>query len=168
MKGRVYWAKYLYDKGITRNILFSGSSVYSPYYEGKIMALYAAALGIPKDHIFTEIRAEHSTENAYYGYKRALQLGFTHIALASDPFQSKLLKGFIRRKVDRNMMVIPMVMDTMNALAPAMIDPQIDFGQAFHPGFVPISERQSFWKRLRGTLRGNIDTTIYAAPVSRR
>lgn len=107
MKGRVYWAKYLYDKGITRNILFSGSSVYSPYYEGKIMALYAAALGIPKEHIFTETRAEHSTENAYYGYKRALQLGFTHIALASDPFQSKLLKGFIRRKVDRNMMVIP-------------------------------------------------------------
>ena len=51
MKGRVYWSKYLYDKGIAMNIIYSGAAVYSPYYEGKIMALYAAALGIPATHI---------------------------------------------------------------------------------------------------------------------
>lgn len=162
MKGRVYWSKYLFDQGITKNILFSGSSVYSPYYEAKIMALYAEAIGIPEKHIFTETRAEHSTENAYYGYKMAKQLGFRRIALASDPFQSKLLKGFIRKKVDKNMAVIPMVMDTMTAISPAMIDPVIAFQQTYNPDFVSIKDRQSWWKRLNGTLYGNIDTTMYS------
>ncbi|HMU73173.1 MAG TPA: YdcF family protein, partial [Ferruginibacter sp.] len=51
MKARVYWSKFLYDKGIAKNIMYSGSSVYSPYYEGKIMALYAIAIGIPKENV---------------------------------------------------------------------------------------------------------------------
>src|SRR5690349_20172652 len=58
MMGRIYWAKFLYDKGIAKNIIFSGSAVYSPYYEAEIMRLYAIELGIPKDNIFTETRAE--------------------------------------------------------------------------------------------------------------
>src|SRR6187399_1405510 len=76
MRGRVYWSKYLYDSGITKNIMYSGSSVYSPYYESKIMALYAEAIGIPKENIFIETNAEHSTENIYYSYKKAKKLGF--------------------------------------------------------------------------------------------
>jgi len=52
MKGRIYWSKYLFDRGIAKNIMYSGSSVYSPYYEGIIMALYAEAIGIPREHIF--------------------------------------------------------------------------------------------------------------------
>src|SRR5947207_556375 len=91
MKERVYWSKYLYDKGIAKNVIYSGAAVYSPYYEGKIMALYAEALGIPKEHIYSEIKAEHSTENIYYSYKLAKKLGFKRIALASDAFQTKLL-----------------------------------------------------------------------------
>ena len=66
MKGRIYWAKYLYDKGIARNVMFSGSAVYTPYYEGIIMALYAIAIGIPRENVFYETQAEHSTENIYY------------------------------------------------------------------------------------------------------
>ena len=54
MKARVYWSKYLYDKGITKNVMYSGASVYTPYYEGEIMAMYAEAIGIPKKHIYTE------------------------------------------------------------------------------------------------------------------
>ena len=96
MKGRVYWSKYLFDRGVAKNIMYSGSSVYSPYYdsavytayyEAEIMAMYAKAIGIPAKNIYTETKAEHSTENAYYGYKKAKQLGFEHIALASDPFR---------------------------------------------------------------------------------
>src|SRR6187549_1136591 len=34
MKGRLYWSKFLYEKGIAKNVMYSGSSVYSPYYEG--------------------------------------------------------------------------------------------------------------------------------------
>lgn len=162
MKGRVYWSKYLYEQGFTRNIIYSGSAVYSPYYEGKIMELYAKALGIPEEHIFSEIKAEHSTENAYYGFKMARQLGFEKVALASDPFQSKLLRRYIKRKVDKEMVVIPMVVDTMKAIQPQMLDPQIPYEEAFKPDFISIKQRDSWWKRMRGTIRGNLDTTAYS------
>lgn len=156
MKGRVYWAKYLYDNGITKNIMFSGSSVYSPYYEGMIMALYAEALGVPKNNIFYEIRAEHSTENAYYSYHLAKKLGFTKIAVASDPFQTKSLKKFSHKKLSRDIGMIPMVVDTMKVLQPFMIDPEIDFKKAFNENFISLKKREGFFKRLRGTMGYNI------------
>lgn len=161
MKGRVYWSKYLFDKGIAKNIMYSGAAVYTPYYEGKIMAMYAKAIGIPEGNIYTEIKAEHSTENAYYGYKKARQLGFNRVALASDPFQTKLLQRYIRKKVSADIALIPMVTDTLKALEPAMIDPTIPYEKAFEPGFISIKERESLWRRLQGTIRGNIDTTAY-------
>ncbi|HEX5025841.1 MAG TPA: YdcF family protein [Agriterribacter sp.] len=162
MKGRVYWSKYLYNKGIALNVMYSGAAVYSPYCEAEIMAMYAKAIGIPANNIYTETKAEHSTENAYYGYKKAKQLGFERIALASDPFQTKLLSKFIRKKVDAGMGLIPMVMDTMKAIEPAMLDPEINEEAAFKPDFISIKKRESFWKRLKGTVRGNIDTTAYS------
>lgn len=156
MKGRIYWAKYLYDQGIAGNIMFSGSAVYTPYYEGIIMALYANALGIPEEHVFSETRAEHSTENIYYSYLKAKQLGFKTIALASDPFQTKLLRRFTRRKVSREVVMLPMVMDTMKMLEPLMIDPWIPVDKAFKTGFVSIRKREGFFKRLGGTLGYNL------------
>jgi hypothetical protein len=48
MKGRVYWSKYLYDRGITKNVMYSGSAVYTPYYEAEIMAMYAERSAFPK------------------------------------------------------------------------------------------------------------------------
>ena len=98
MVWRVYWAKFLFDKGIAKNIMFSGSSVYSPYYESIIMSMYAEAIGIPKENIFIETKAEHTTENVYYSYKKALELGFKNIAVASDPFQTKMVSRFTRKK----------------------------------------------------------------------
>ncbi|HTE10125.1 MAG TPA: YdcF family protein [Chitinophagaceae bacterium] len=161
MKGRVYWSKYLYDKGIAKNIIYSGAAVYSPYYEGKIMALYAAALGIPQAHIYTETRAEHSTENIYYACKLAKKLGFNRIALASDPFQTKLLRKFIRKKIDPSIPVIPFVVDTLKIIEPGMIDPPIDYQQAFKKDFISIKQRESFWKRWRGTRGKNVDPKAY-------
>src|SRR6478672_4313027 len=35
---RLIWAKHLYDRGIAKHIITSGSSVYTPYVEAKIMA----------------------------------------------------------------------------------------------------------------------------------
>lgn len=161
MKGRVYWSKYLFNKGIAKNIIYSGSAVYSPYYEGKIMAMYAKAVGIPENNIYTDTLAEHSTENVYYGYKKAKSLGFNRIALASDPFQTKMLKGFIRTKMHNEIALLPMVLDTMKMLEPEMVNPVIPYERAFKPNFVSIKERESIWKRMRGTLRGNMDTTAY-------
>ena len=161
MKARVYWSKYLFNKGIARNIIYSGSAVYSPYYEGKIMALYAEALGIPSTNIYTDTLAEHSTENVYYSYKLARKLGFTRIALASDPFQTKLLGKFARKKFSPPIALIPFVIDTLKIMEPGMTDPVIDATQAFKPAFISLKDRESFGKRWRGTRGKNINAGAY-------
>ncbi len=33
MRGRVIWASYLVNKGIAKNVIFSGGAVYTPYIE---------------------------------------------------------------------------------------------------------------------------------------
>ena len=161
MKARVYWSKYLYDKGIAKNIMYSGSSVSSPYYEGDIMAMYAIAIGIPKEHVYTETKAEHSTENLYYVYLKAKKMGYSHIALATDPFQAKQLRRFARVKISKNVGIIPIVFDTLRAMQPYMINPKIEYIKAFNKDFVPLKSRESFWKRLRGTMGKNIDRNAY-------
>ena len=161
MKARVYWAKHLYDKGIAKNIMFSGSSVGSPYFEGEIMALYAIAIGIPKEHVFSETKAQHSTENLYYVYLKSKKLGFTHIALATDPFQAKQLKRFARKRIGESTGIIPIVFDTLRAMQPYMINPKIDFQKAYDSNFVSLKSKESFWKRLRGTMGKNIDYNAY-------
>ena len=161
MKARVYWSKYLYDKGIAKNVMYSGSAVYTPFYEAQIMALYAEAIGIPREHIFTEIKAEHSTENIFYSYRKAKLLGFNKVALASDPFQTKLLRRFTRKRVSPEITLLPFVVDTLRKLEPGMIDPKIDHQQAYKANFVSITTRENFWKRLKGTRGKNLDTTAY-------
>jgi uncharacterized SAM-binding protein YcdF (DUF218 family) len=161
MKGRVYWSKWLFDKGIAKNIMYSGSSVYTPYYEGEIMALYAIAIGIPKEHVFTETKAEHSVENLYYCWLKSKKLGFNSIALATDPFQSKQLKRFARVRIGEDVGIIPFVIDTLRSLHPIMTNPVIDYQQAFNKNFVSITKRESLWKRLRGTFGKNIDYNAY-------
>ena len=161
MKARIYWAKYLFDKGIAKNIMFSGSAVYSPYVESEIMAMYAEAIGIPKANIFTESKAEHSTENIYYSFKKSSKLGFKTIALASDPFQTKMLRRFSRTKVSEEVKLIPMVIDTMKFLEPTMVDPVIDFRSAYVENFVPLPDRESFMDRLRGTMGKRLNEQAY-------
>lgn len=149
MKGRVYWSYILYKNGLTKNVIYSGSAVYTPYIEAQIMSMYGEAIGIPRSNIFTESTAEHSTENLYYSYQLAKKLGFKKIALASDPFQSKLLKKY-SRKFKLNTAMIPMVYDSLDAIAKT--DPVIDVEKAFQPNFVSLPDRESFWERFRGTL----------------
>jgi len=161
MKARVYWSKYLFDKGIAKNVMYSGSAVYTPYYEAEVMALYAEAIGIPKEHIFSETRAEHSTENLYYGFYKSKKMGFKKIALATDPFQAKQLKSFAKRKLSERVDVIPIVFDTLRAMEPMMTDPKIDQEKAFKPGFESITQRESWWKRFKGTMSWNIDRDAY-------
>jgi hypothetical protein len=141
--------------------MYSGSAVYSPYCEAKIMALYAEKLGMRKENIFTETRAEHSTENIYYSYKKARKLGFHRIALASDPFQTKMLRSFIRKKMKAEIGLIPMVTDTLKAIESTMTNPRIDYSKAFVDHFTALPDRENFLKRLRGTQGLDIDTSAY-------
>lgn len=161
MKARIFWAKYLFEKGITKNIMFSGSAVYTPYYESKIMALYAEAIGIPKRNIFTETKAEHSTENIYYSYLLAKKLNFNRLALASDPFQTKMLRRFTRIRVSPEIDLIPIVFDSLTLMKIYETNPMIDIQKTFVPDFKSILERESFWERFRGTRGLSIDVNAY-------
>jgi uncharacterized SAM-binding protein YcdF (DUF218 family) len=159
MKARVYWSKYLYDNGIAKNIIYSGGAQYTAYYESKVMALYAVALGIPAEHIFIDTLAEHSTENIYYGAKMAKRLGFTTVALATDPFQAKQLRSFTRLRMKTKITIIPVVFDTLRTLS--LHDPVIDPSSAIKKDFVSIKQRENGWKRFMGTLGFNRKRNAY-------
>lgn len=152
---RLIWAKHLYDRGLAKNIITSGGSVYTPYVEARIMAEYLVAMGIPREHIFIEDKAEHSTENVWYGYKLAKKQGFKSVAVCSDPFQSKMLYGFTRRKLHREVYFLPAIFDTLRGLPHDT--PVINHQALRLSEFTPITEKYSKWQRLRGTLGKNID-----------
>lgn len=156
MKGRVIWAYILYRNGYTKNVIFSGSSVYSPFFESKIMGLYAQKLGIPKEHIFYENKARHSTENVYYSYLLAKKLGFKSLALATDPFQSWMLQSFTRRRFATPIYHMPFIVDTLkqyNGLNPE-IDPEPARAEE---NYSSITDQQTIWRRFKGTLGKDID-----------
>lgn len=161
MKARVYWSKFLIDRGIANHVMYSGSAVYTPYVEAEVMAMYAEAIGIPKDKIYVEAKAEHSTENIYYSHKYARKLGFERIALATDPFQSRMLKRFIKNKVSGKVGVIPIVFDTLKTMEPLMIDPVIDYQSTSVNDFTALTDRKSFLERMRGTMGKTLNEDYY-------
>ncbi len=150
MEGRVRWAKYLYDQGLTNNIIYSGGAVYSEYSEAKIMAEYGKAMGIPSGHIFTDTLAEHSAENVYYSYRLAKENGFEKVALATDPFQAKQVYPMIK-KLGLPIGLLPIVFDTLKTVD-GNPEPIINPDLAKEDSFVSIKERESFWFRFQGTL----------------
>ena len=87
LEARMNWVKELYDRGVTKNIIFSGGAIHTPYNEAMVMKIISDTLGIPQNHIFLEEKAPHSFQNVTYGTKLAKELGFKKIAVATDPFQ---------------------------------------------------------------------------------
>ena len=154
MRGRVIWASYLIKKGIAKNVIFSGGAVYTPYVEARIMALYAEQLGVPKEKIILEEKAEHSTENIYNSYWLAKEMGFTKIAVATDRFQSNLLTGFTKRRFKMPIAHIPFIVDTLKTIH--NVHPLIDPSSAKVENFKSIVETQSKHYRRRGTRGKNI------------
>lgn len=152
MKQRVLWSYILYKNGYTRNIIYSGSDVYTPYYEARIMGLYGQALGIPAEHIFYDTAAEHSTENVYYSYLVAKKHGFKSLALATDPFQSSMLRSFTKRRFASPIYHLPIERDSL--LRYNSLDPKIRPASAKSrdKDWESIMDRQSFFRRLMGTL----------------
>jgi len=155
MRMRVVWAAFLYNKGIAKNVIYSGSAVYSPFIEAEIMALYGEALGVDSSNIFTETNAEHSTENVYYSYHLAIKLGFNRIAVATDPFQTAMLEHFIDSELEGKLNYVPVVFDILQEID--TISPIIDPQKAKVESFESIKEREGLWKRLKGTMGKNID-----------
>jgi hypothetical protein len=140
IKLRVYWALHLYKKGITKNIIFSGGSVYTPFIESRIMALYAIELGVPEENIFTEEEAEHSCENLFYSVKLAKLNGFKNIALATDPFQDMFLRKHIKNMNLKELKTLPILFKELNRKD--MITPVINAEYAFVENFISLKERE--------------------------
>ncbi len=160
MKGRVLWSYVLYKNGYTKNVIYSGSAVYSPYFEAVIMGLYAEQLGIPREHIFCETKARHSTENVYYSYLMAKEHGFKSIGLATDGFQSSMLRSFTRKRFETHIWHLPMMTDSLAAYNHVVV--KIDPTSAVAPdSFISITQSESFWKRIQGTLGKGIDWKQY-------
>lgn len=160
MKARVIWSWVMYKNGFVKNIIYSGSAVYSPYKESIIMGLYAEKLGIPKEHIFYDTNARHSTENVYYSYLLAKEKGFKTVALGTDPyFQSPLLKSFTKRRFATYIHHLPFIVDTLKKYD--NIEPMIDPESALVSDFQSIMHEENFRTRFRGTLGKDIDWTQY-------
>jgi uncharacterized SAM-binding protein YcdF (DUF218 family) len=149
MQMRVFWSHYLYNQGIAKNIIYSGSAVYTKYIESSIMALYAKELGIPEEHIFEDSLAEHSTENLYYSCKLAEKLGFEKVALTTDPFQSMMLTSFAKRE-NLDVDFVPVVFSMLNDEI-KLYTPKINAELAVKKDFVALPEREGFFERFKGT-----------------
>lgn len=156
---RVIWAKKLYDKGITKNIIFSGAACYSPYVEGKTMKMIAEAMGVPAANIFAEDKAEHGKENVYYGWLLAQKLGFKKVALAADPYQAFFLEGFIQTNLP-DMGILPMAVDSLKTYYLPL--PKIDPSSAYVKDFVPLNQREKFMTRVKHTNHNNLPEIIPA------
>ena len=154
MKGRVLWSHYLFTEGHTKNIIYSGSAVYTPFVESIIMSEYGKAMGIPAENIYAETRAEHSTENLFYSIEIAKANGFKKVALATDPYQNVMLKSFAKRK-NIDVSFIPFITDTL-AHYYRGFDVKINPAVAKVHEFTALPDRESFFKRLMGTMGFNI------------
>ena len=145
---RVRWANYLYKNGYAKNIMFSGSAVHTPYVEAKIMRLLALQSGIKDEHIFIETKAEHSTENLYYSYVLANELGFNSIGFATQPAQSSFMKHY-KRKFKLTLDFIPVVTDSLYSITNPL--KPFDESSAFVPNFICLKKRENVIKSLLGT-----------------
>ncbi len=135
---RLYWAKELYDKGLAKNIIFSGAAVHTPYIEGTVMKIMADSLGIPSNHTFSETEALHSIGNAHLGKKMAKKLGFKKVAVATDPYQFTYMTALMWFSAPGvPVLSFPMGSDT-KYITPL---PAINDSAAFVAKFVPLNER---------------------------
>ena len=150
---RLNWAYFLYKNGYAKNIIFSGSAVYSPYNETNVMRLYAVQLGINPSDIFVEPIAEHSTENLYYGSLLAEKLGFKKVAFATQPAQASFMKAF-NRKFKLKIDMLPVVTDSIKQFK-FKFD-SLNISKLYLNDFVSIKKREGFFKRWNGHRVTNI------------
>lgn len=160
MKMRVLWAAWLYKQGLARNIIFSGSAVYTPYVEARAMGAMAIKAGVPASHIFYEEQAEHSTENLVLGYQLACHLGFQRVALASDFVQTWLLDQVMDRLGVAGVGLLPLVpgriRNWMNTCDLTVHVPPVNTAE-----FIPLPQRENPRERLRGTMGRKIPEKLY-------
>ena len=140
-KARLLWAKELYENGITKHIIFSGSAVHSPYIESLIMKMMADSMGIPTHQTFVEDKALHSNENVSYGVALADKMGFQKIAIATDPIQSLVIKKYTKDK-HKNVSILPFSIKSMPLYYKGTL-PKVNEENAYVCDFIPLREREN-------------------------
>lgn len=140
-KARLLWAKELYENGVTKHIIFSGSAVHSPYIESAIMKMMADSMGIPTQHTFIEDKALHSNENVSYGVELASEMGFEKIAIATDPIQSLVIKKYTKKNFEY-VSILPFSIKTMPIYYKTTL-PEVNEENAYVCDFIPLKERES-------------------------
>jgi uncharacterized SAM-binding protein YcdF (DUF218 family) len=140
MQWRVHWSVLLYRRGLTKNIIYSGSAVYTPYTEAKIMAMYAEQMGVPQEHIFLETKAEHTTENLYYSCELAKAKGFNKIVFATDPFQGNMIRPYVK-EFGLDVKLVPIVIPILSNIK--MKDYAIHSTNAYVLDFISIEKRET-------------------------
>lgn len=154
LKTRILWSVYLYKTGVVKRVLYSGNAVYTKWIEGKVMAEYAMKLGVKREDILIDTLAEHSTENLYYGFNLAKSEGCKTIALATDPFQCAMLYKFSKNKIKHKVHFLPVLFDSI--VNTFNVNPHVDTAINVVANFVPITEKEGYNRRLRGTRGKNI------------
>jgi uncharacterized SAM-binding protein YcdF (DUF218 family) len=154
LKVRMFWAQSLYNKGLAKNIIFSGAAVHSPWVEGKVMKMLADSMGLPEAHTFFEEKAEHGNENIYYSCKLAQQLGFTKIAVATDQYQDFFLSRYIHNKMP-NVARLPVSVDSFPVYNKRAL-PHINPHWAYVTAFKPLNERVGRLDRIRSSLNEEV------------
>lgn len=163
MKTRVLWSYILYKNGTAKNIIYSGGAVYSPYKEAFVMGQYAQQLGIPKEHIFYDTMARHSTENVFYSYHIAQEKGFKNVAIATDPVQLFFLRLFIFEHYGQRIYKLPYIQDSLAKYN--HLNPRIDrelLREQNAESFIPLPRKESFPRRMWGTLGQDIDWSYHS------
>ena len=155
VKMRLLWAKYLFDNGLAKNIIVSGSSVYTEYNEAKVMAIYAEAMGIPRANIFKETEAEHSKENVYYSMNVAKKHGFKKVAIATDRIQLTFLLRHFMKQEKLNIDKLPVNLNLIRSMDHK--EPSVNLASAIDIGFVSVKNRETVRERLRGTRGKHIE-----------
>lgn len=149
LKTRLLWSEFLIKKGYVKNVLYSGSAVYSPWVEGSSMALLAKQLGIDTTHILIDTLAEHSTENLYFGYVMAKAKGYKTIAVATDPFQCAMLSKFAKKNFNEEIYFLPVIYDSIRPQMSVVL--QMDTNLTKRKSFTSIEQRQGYKDRMKGT-----------------
>jgi len=117
------------------------------------MALHAEKLGVPFERMLIEDKAMHSSENIYYSYVIAKNLGYKNIALATDPFQLNNMRYFIK-KYKLPVKLLPIDFKIIGSMY--LDNPEIDKDLAKVDDFTHITKKEKGLKRIKGTMGYNV------------
>ena len=85
---RARFAADLYKKGFASKVIFSSGYTYK-YNDAENMKVFAVSMGVPKEDIMLELKANNAYENVLYSSQIVRSSGLSSIILISAPYNMK-------------------------------------------------------------------------------